>query len=147
MNFTKLRLAVFSIVRENDPHRESKLLQLKNWCLTFYILFKENGPIRLAFALAVLDDEDCWERTDSIHRIELNRRMVAKMLVRLPSWKGRTNPLQAIERFRIASWCCLEKDAVVAFEQCKREFDTIDDGASDLKEFVLILSSSRTWAD
>lgn len=147
MNFIELTRAVFSIVHKNDPHRESKLLQLRNWCSTFFILFKEDGPIRLSFVLGVLSDEDCWERTDTIYRIELNRRMVAKMLVRLPTWKGRTNPLKAIERFRVASWCCLEKDIVLAFEHCKREYKIINDSSDGLKELILILSTSTTCAN
>lgn len=147
MNFTELTNAVFSIVHENDPHRESKRLQLRNWCFTFFILFKEDAPIRLPFALSVLSNEKCWERTESIHRIKLNRRKVAKMLVCLPSWNGRPNPFQAIERFRIASWCCLEEDAILAFEQCKREFETTNDSVTSLKEFVQILSTSSIYAD
>lgn len=36
MDCDELRKAVFSIVKDDDPYKESKQLQLKNWCGAFW---------------------------------------------------------------------------------------------------------------
>lgn len=39
MDCDELRKAVFSIIKDDDPYKESKQLQLKNWCGAFLEIF------------------------------------------------------------------------------------------------------------
>lgn len=38
MDYDELRTAVFSTVKDDDPYKESKQLQLENWCGAFFFL-------------------------------------------------------------------------------------------------------------
>lgn len=146
MNFSEFKSAVFSIIQENDPYRESKELQLRNWCYSFFELLTNPGPPPLPFVLDVLSEEDCWENTDSIHRIELNRRKVAKKMIQVQSWTGKANTLPISERFRIASWCCLGADVVALFDHYKRQHGIKNYGAVGLKWFAKKLNR-EIWSD
>lgn len=80
MDCDELRQAVFSIVKDDDPYKESKQLQLKNWCGAFLEVFDSWGEAKLPFFLDILSNEECWEKTDAIHGIKLNRRVAAKKM-------------------------------------------------------------------
>lgn len=101
MFYDELCRKVLSIIKENDPHRASKKVHLERWILAFRGLFKGAGAERLPFFLDVLEDNDCWEETDTIHRIRLNRRVAARKMVQYRSWTGRTNPLNVFDRFQV----------------------------------------------
>jgi hypothetical protein len=88
MDLDDLTKVAFSIIKDNDPYKESKQLQLKNWCGAFLEIFDGWGKTKLPFFLDVLSNEECWEKTDTIHGIKLNRRIVAKKMIEPQSWKG-----------------------------------------------------------
>ncbi|MGL9757510.1 MAG: hypothetical protein ACR5LA_01325 [Wolbachia sp.] len=142
MDCDELRKAVFSIVKDDDPYKESKQLQLKNWCGAFLEIFDSWGEKKLPFFLDILSNEECWEKTDTIHGIKLNRRVVAKKMIEPKSSKGISNPLDDFDRYQVACWCCLEEDIISLFEHFKRE-DEINEGDSDaLKKLVKSVSGS-----
>lgn len=140
MDYDELREAVFSIVKDNDPCRVSKQLQLEDWCVAFLDLFDSWGETKLPFFLDVLSDEECWEKTDTIHGIKLNRRIAAKKMVEPQSWGGKSNPLNDFNRYRVACWCCLEGDIVALFEHFKRKRGIKDDDIAELRKLVESLS-------
>lgn len=142
MDFDELSKAVFSTIKDDDPYKESKQLQLKDWCGAFLPLFGSWGETKLPFFLDILSNEECWEKTDTIHGIKLNRRVVAKKMIEPQSWKGTNNPLDDFDRYQVACWCCLEEDVIALFEHFKQE-DEIKDGDSDaLKKLVKSVSGS-----
>ncbi|MFP3031491.1 MAG: hypothetical protein ACEY3M_10265, partial [Wolbachia sp.] len=143
MDCDELRKAVFSIVKDDDPYKESKQLQLENWCGAFLPLFGTWGETKLPFFLDVLSNEECWEKTDTIHCIKLNRRVVAKKMIESKSSKGISNPLDDFDRYQVACWCCLEEDIISLFEHFKQE-DKIKDGDSDAIK-KLVKSVSGNW--
>ncbi|WP_353275714.1 hypothetical protein [Wolbachia endosymbiont (group A) of Pipizella viduata] len=142
MDYDELKEAVFSIIKDDDPYKASKQLQVKNWCGAFLNLFDSWGETRLPFFLDVLSDKGCWEKTDTIHGIKLNRRIAAKKMVEPRSWKGTSNPLDDFERYQVACWCCLEEDIVALFEHFKQEDKIKDSDAASLKKLVKPVSGN-----
>ncbi|WP_353281270.1 hypothetical protein [Wolbachia endosymbiont (group A) of Andrena trimmerana] len=139
MDLDDLTKAAFSIIKDDDPYKESKQLQIRNWGRGYLETINTGN---LPFFLDILSDEECWEKTDTIHGIKLNRRIVAKKMIEPKSWKGTNNPLDDFDRYQIACWCCLEEDIITLFEHFKRE-DEIKDGDSDaLKKLVKSVSGS-----
>ncbi|MFT4314776.1 MAG: hypothetical protein AB3P11_06900 [Wolbachia pipientis] len=143
MDYDDLTKAAFSIIKDNDPYKESKQLQLKNWCGAFLPLFGSWGETKLPFFLDILSNEGCWEKIDTIHGIKLNRRVVAKKMIEPKSSKGISNPLDDFDRYQVACWCCLEEDIISLFEHFKQE-DKIKDGDSDAIK-KLVKSVSGSW--
>ncbi|OAM06474.1 MAG: hypothetical protein TV41_04045 [Wolbachia endosymbiont of Dactylopius coccus] len=142
MGCDELRKAVLSIIKDDDPYKESKQLQLKNWCGAFLEIFDSWGEKKLPFFLDILSNEEFWEKTDTIHGIKLNRRIVAKRMIEPKSSKGISNPLDDFDRYQVACWCCLEEDIISLFEHFKRE-DEINEVDSDaLKKLVKSVSGS-----
>lgn len=142
MDYDELRKAVFSIIKDDDPYKESKQLQLENWCGAFLPLFGTWGETKLPFFLDVLSNEECWEKTDTIHGIKLNRRIVAKKMIEPQSWKGTSNPLEDFYRYQVACWCCLEEDIVVLFEHFKQKHKVKDGDPNALKKLAKRVSGS-----
>ncbi|MFT4327817.1 MAG: hypothetical protein AB3P07_04350 [Wolbachia pipientis] len=142
MDLDDLTKVAFSIIKDDDPYKESKQLQLKNWCGAFLEVFDSWGEAKLPFFLNILSNEGCWEKTDTIHGIKLNRRLVAKKMIEPKSSKGISNPLDDFDRYQVACWCCLEEEIISLFEHFKQE-DEIKDGDSDaLKKLVKSVSGS-----
>lgn len=139
MDLDDLTKVAFSIIKDDDPYKESKQLQIKNWGRGYLETINTGN---LPFFLDILSDEECWEKTDTIHGIKLNRRVVVKKMIEPQSWKGTSNPLDDFDRYQVACWCCLEEDIISLFEHFKRE-DEIKDGDSDaLKKLVKSVSGS-----
>ncbi|VVC35096.1 Hypothetical protein CINCED_3A012376 [Cinara cedri] len=142
MDCDELRKAVFSIVKDDDPYKESKQLQLKNWCGAFLEIFDSWGEKKLPFFLDILSNEECWEKTDTIHGIKLNRRVVAKKMIEPQSWKGTSNPLEDFYLYQIACWCCLEEDIISLFEHFKQKHQVKDGDPDALKKLAKRISGS-----
>ncbi|WP_341817119.1 hypothetical protein [Wolbachia endosymbiont (group A) of Agelastica alni] len=139
MDLDDLTKAAFSIIKDDDPYKESKQLQIRNWGRGYLETINTGN---LSFFLDILSDEECWEKTDTIHGIKLNRRVVAKKMIESKSSKGISNPLDDFDRYQVACWCCLEEDIIALFEHFKQE-DKIKDGDSDaLKKLVKSVSGS-----
>ncbi|QJT94994.1 hypothetical protein HGO53_06650 [Wolbachia endosymbiont of Diaphorina citri] len=140
MDLDDLTKIAFSIIKDDDPYKESKQLQMRNWGRG-YLETINTGNI--SFFLDILSDKECWEKTDTIHGIKLNRRLVAKKVIEPQSWKGTSNLLKDFYLYQIACWCCLEEEIISLFEHFKQE-DKIKEGDSDaLKK--LVKSVSGNW--
>lgn len=140
MDMSELKAAVFSVIGENDPYKVSRELHLKNWCMAFLTLFDLDGQKRLPFILDVLLDEECWEKTDTIHRIKLNRRTTARKIVQSESPTGIENPLDHLERYKMACWCCLEDDIVTLFDYFRLHSHMKAKNKTELRRLVMFLN-------
>ena len=96
----------------------------------------------LPFFLDILSDEECWEKTDTIHGIKLNRIVVAEKMIEPQSWKRTSNPLDEFDHYQFVCWCCLEEVIIALFKYFKWE-DKIKGRDSDaLKKLVKSVSGS-----
>ncbi|QGT16279.1 hypothetical protein E0495_03300 [Wolbachia pipientis] len=139
MDLDDLTKAAFSIIKDDDPYKEYKQLQIKNWGRGYLEIINTGN---LPFFLDILSDEECWEKTDMIYGVKLNRRAVAKKMIEPKSWNGISNPLDDFDCYQVACWCCLEEDVISLFKHFKQE-DKIKDGDSDsLKKLVKSVSGS-----
>jgi len=111
---------VFSSIKEDDPYRASKLLQIEHWCYAHWDLITRIGKKWHNFFAQVLSSEDCWEKVNNLHGVRLNRQMVGKKLITTPD---SDNPFSRnrIKRYTIACECCLEEDIRAIFEERKEE--------------------------
>ncbi|QJT95003.1 hypothetical protein HGO53_01315 [Wolbachia endosymbiont of Diaphorina citri] len=121
---------LFSCIREDDPYRASKLLQIERWCYVNWHLHQRGGKKRHNFIAQVLSDEECWEKVNNLHRVKLNRQMVGKKLILPPD---SDNPFTDAKRYKIACECCLEEDVRALFEERKEEL--LAQGKSSLLEY------------
>lgn len=114
---------VFSSIKEDDPYRASKLLQIEHWCYAHWDLVTEVGEKWYNFIAQVLSSEDCWEKVNNLHGVRLNRQMVGKKLITPPD---SDNPFTVMRRYKIACECCLEEDIRAIFEERKEELSAQD---------------------
>lgn len=143
MFYDELKEAIFTIVKDNDPFRVSKQLQLEDWCLAFLDFFSIMSKNQhLPFFLDVLSEEECWEKTDTMQGVKLNRRIAAKKMVQLRSWRGKSFPADDFYRYQLSCWCCLEEDIITLFEHFKHEDKIKDDDIVSLKKLVKSVSGS-----
>ncbi|WP_264707160.1 hypothetical protein [Wolbachia endosymbiont (group A) of Acrocera orbiculus] len=142
MDLDDLTKAAFSIIKDDDPYKESKQLQVKHWCGAFLLLFDNWGETKLPFFLDVLSNGECWEKTDTIHGIKLNRRVAAKKMTEPQSWKGTSNPLEDFYLYQIACWCCLEEDIISLFEHFRQKHKVKDGDPDALKKLAKRISGS-----
>lgn len=82
------------------------------------------------------------KKTDTIHGIKLNRRVVAKKMIEPKSSKGISNPLEDFYLYQIACWCCLEKDIISLFEHFKQKHKVKDGDPDALKKLAKRISGS-----
>ncbi|WP_253303212.1 hypothetical protein [Wolbachia endosymbiont of Phyllotreta cruciferae] len=139
MDLDDLTKVAFSIIKDDDPYKESKQLQIKNWGRGYLETINTGN---LPFFLDILSNEECWEKTDTIHGIRLNRRIAAKKMIEPQSWKGTNNPLEDFYLYQIACWCCLEEDIISLFEHFKQKHKVKDGGPDALKKLAKRISGS-----
>ncbi|MFT4327477.1 MAG: hypothetical protein AB3P07_02490 [Wolbachia pipientis] len=109
---------LFSSVKEDDPYKASKLLQIERWCYAHWGLTTKIGKKWYNFLAQVLSDKECWEEVSSLHGVKLNRQMVGKKLIAPPD---SDNPFIRGKRYKIACECCLEDEIRAIFEERKEE--------------------------
>ncbi|WP_353287687.1 hypothetical protein [Wolbachia endosymbiont (group B) of Gerris lacustris] len=122
---------LFSSIKEDDPYRASKLIQIERWCYASWKIHAGYGEIRNNFLARVLSSEDCWEKVNNLHGVKLNGQMVGKKLI-APSSDSNPNPF-GTARYKIACDCCLEEDIRAIFEERKEEL--LAQGRSSLLEY------------
>ncbi|WP_265029754.1 hypothetical protein [Wolbachia endosymbiont (group A) of Philonthus cognatus] len=127
---------LFSSIKEDDPYRSSKLLQIERWCYAHWKIHEGYGHIRNNFLAQVLSSEDCWEKVNNLHGVKLNRQMVGKKLI-APGSDSNPNPF-GTDRYKIACRCCLEEDIIKMFENRKQERNV--ENEDSLKRLVSNLS-------
>ncbi len=124
---------LFSSVKEDDPYRASKLLQIERWCYAHWKLHQRNVEIGHNFIAQVLSSEDCWKKVNTLHEVKLDRHMVGKKLLVPKMSDGDVSPFSFSERYRIACECCLEDEIRAMFEERKEELSA--QGRSSLLEY------------
>ncbi|MFP3024699.1 MAG: hypothetical protein ACEY3K_18190 [Wolbachia sp.] len=139
MDLDDLTKVAFSIIKDDDPYKESKQLQIRNWGRGYLELINTRN---LPFFLDILSDKKCWEKADTIHGIRLNRRVAAKKMIEPQSWRGTNNPLDDFDRYQVACWCCLEEDIIFLFEHFKQKHKVKDGDSDALKKLAKTLSGS-----
>ncbi|MFT4327746.1 MAG: hypothetical protein AB3P07_03945 [Wolbachia pipientis] len=127
---------LFSSIKEDDPYRSSKLLQIERWCYAHWKIHKGYGHIRNNFLAQVLSDKECWKKIDGLHGVKLDRQMVGKKLI-APSSDSNPNPF-GTDRYKIACECCLEEDIIKIFEDYRRKRNV--ENEDSLKRLVSNLS-------
>lgn len=126
---------LFSSIKEDDPYRASKLLQIERWCYAHWNLHAKSGKKGHNFLAQVLSDKECWEKVDGLHGVKLNRQTVGKKLITPPD---SCNPFSEMETYKIACRCCLEEDIIKMFENRKQERNV--ENEDSLKRLVSNLS-------
>lgn len=122
---------LFLSIKEDDPYRASKLIQIERWCYANWKIHAGYGEIRNNFLAQVLSSEDCWEKVNNLHGVKLNGQMVGKKLIALSS-DSNPNPF-GTSRYKIACECCLEDEIRAIFEERKEELSA--QGRSSLLEY------------
>lgn len=90
---------LFLSIKEDNPYRASKLLQIKRWCYAHWKIHAGYGEIINNFLAQVLSSEDCWEKVYNLHGVKLNRQMVGK---NTPSSDNNPNPFFGTDRYKLA---------------------------------------------
>lgn len=122
---------LFSSIKEDDPYRASKLLQIERWCYAHWKIHAGYCDIRNNFLAQVLSDKECWKKIDGLHGVKLDRQMVGKKLI-APGSDSNPNPF-GTARYKIACECCLEDEIRAIFEERKEELSA--QGRSSLLEY------------
>ncbi len=122
---------LFSSIKEDDPYRASKLLQIERWCYAHWKIHAGYCDIRNNFLAQVLSDKECWKKIDGLHGVKLDRQMVGKKLI-APGSDSNPNPF-GTARYKIACECCLEEEIRAMFEERKEKLSA--KGDSSLLEY------------
>ncbi|MFP3032764.1 MAG: hypothetical protein ACEY3M_17170, partial [Wolbachia sp.] len=122
---------LFSSIREDDPYRASKLIQIERWCYAHWKIHAGYCGIRNNFLAQVLSDKECWKKIDGLHGVKLDRQMVGKKLI-APDSDSNHNPF-GTARYKIACECCLEEEIRAMFEERKEKLSA--KGDSSLLEY------------
>lgn len=109
---------LFSSVKEDDPYKASKLLQIERWCYTHSKIIERSGQKGHNLIAQVLSDKQSWEEVGGLHGVKLNRWEVGKRLTTLPD---SDNAFGRASRYKIACECCLEDEIRAIFEERKEE--------------------------
>ncbi|MGL9758041.1 MAG: hypothetical protein ACR5LA_04190 [Wolbachia sp.] len=117
---------LFSSIKEDDPYRASKLLQIERWCYAHWDLTTKIGKKWYNFFAQVLSSDDCWEKVNNLHVVKLNRQVVGKKLITPPD---SDNPFTVEGRYKIACECCLEDEIRAMFEERKEKLSAKGDGS------------------
>ncbi|WP_265044165.1 hypothetical protein [Wolbachia endosymbiont (group A) of Epagoge grotiana] len=120
---------LFSSIKEDDPHRASKLFQIERWCYANWRLHQKSGKKGRNFLAQVLSSEDCWKKVDNLHGVKLDRQMVGKKLI----VQNSNSPFSTDKRYEIACRYCLEEDIIALFEERKNKLSA--QGKSSLLEY------------
>ncbi|GHM58128.1 MAG: hypothetical protein sL5_03960 [Candidatus Mesenet longicola] len=106
-------------VKEDDPHKESKRLEIKKWYSVYWPLMESWGERKALFFQNVFSNKICWEVENASNQVTLNRYTIGKRLLILKAEDGQKNLLNLFDRYRIACWCCFEEEIKAIFEEFK----------------------------
>lgn len=108
---------LFSSIKEDDPYRASKLLQIERWCCTHSKIIERSGQKGRNLLAQVLSDKESWEEVGGLHGVKLNRRKVGRKFAVPDS----DNSFSRASRYKISCECCLEGEIRAIFEERKEE--------------------------
>lgn len=133
MQYEDVKRGFLSSVKEDDPHKSSKKLQIERWGRLWWSILHIGGRKHLEFVVQVLSDETCWDITNDLYGIKLNvKKIGAKLASVETTYTGQKNPLDRSERYRIACWCCFEEEIKFLFDK-----DTQNRGGADSEKDLI----------
>ncbi|MDD9335439.1 MAG: hypothetical protein PV347_05375 [Rickettsiaceae bacterium] len=120
MDYEDVQKILLTSIKEDDPHKGLKELEIKRWCIAYQVLFNRwNSIILPPFLKKILEGGDCWEFVDTSDHAKLNRYSLGKKLLTLKTEDGQKSLLDSFDRYRIACWCCFEDEIRAIFEEFK----------------------------
>ncbi len=120
MDYEDVQKILLTSIKEDDPHKGLKELEIKRWCIAYQVLFNRwNSIILPPFLKKILEGGDCWEFADTSDHAKLNRYSLGKKLLTLKTEDGQKSLLNSFDRYKIACWCCFEGEIRDIFEEFK----------------------------
>lgn len=109
MDYNKIEQGLISSISEDDAHKVSKQLQVKQWAKLYgNSLLRFSLSRTLNFVKQIISDEDCWDEVDSLEGVKLNRYEVGRKLLATTTPSGADNPFNNMQKYKVACWCCFE---------------------------------------
>ncbi|WP_419198878.1 hypothetical protein ACJZL3_02150 [Wolbachia endosymbiont of Rhagoletis cingulata] len=120
MGYENVQKVLLTSIKEDDPHKGLKELEIKRWCIAYQTLLnKWDSTIIPPLFKKVLEDETCWKIEDASGQIRLNRYAFGEKLLALKTLDGQRSLIRPFDRYRIACWCCFEDEIRAIFEEFK----------------------------
>lgn len=120
MGYENVQKVLLTSIKEDDPHKGFKELEVKRWCIAYQTLLnKWDGTIIPPLFKKVLEDETCWKIEDTSGQIRLNRYTLGEKLLALKTLDGQRSLIRPFDRYRVACWCCFEDEIRAIFEEFK----------------------------
>ncbi|WP_264688715.1 hypothetical protein [Wolbachia endosymbiont (group B) of Catoptria pinella] len=120
MDYKNVQKVLLTSIKENDPHKGFKELEIKRYCITYQTLLREwDRTIITPFIKEILESEICWKADDTLGYIKLDRYALGKKLLDLKTEDEQKSLLDSFDRYRIACWCCFEDEIRAIFEEFK----------------------------
>ncbi|QJT94911.1 hypothetical protein HGO53_06090 [Wolbachia endosymbiont of Diaphorina citri] len=120
MGYENVQKVLLTSIKEDDPHKGLKELEIKRWCIAYQTLLnKWDSTIIPPLFKKVLEDETCWKIEDASGQIRLNRYTFGEKLLALKTLDGQRSLIRPFDRYRIACWCCFEDEIRAIFEEFK----------------------------
>ncbi|OAB79364.1 hypothetical protein WSTR_05255 [Wolbachia endosymbiont of Laodelphax striatellus] len=120
MDYEDVQKILLASIKEDDPHKGFKGLEIKRYCIAYQALFNRwNSIILPPFLKEILESGTCWKIDDALGHVELDRYALGKKLLTLKTKDGQKPLLDSSDRYRIACWCCFEDEIRAIFEEFK----------------------------
>lgn len=120
MDYENVQRVLLTSIKEDDPHKGFKELEIKRYCIAYQTLLREwDRTIITPFIKEILESGTCWKIDDTLGHVELNRYALGKKLLALKIKDGQKPLLDSFDRYRIACWCCFEDEIRAIFEEFK----------------------------
>ncbi|MBC6686712.1 hypothetical protein H9I48_05895 [Wolbachia pipientis] len=124
MGYENVQKVLLTSIKEDDPHKGLKELEIKRWCIAYQTLLnKWDSTIIPPLFKKVLEDETCWKIEDASGQIRLNRYTFGEKLLALKTLDGQRSLIRPFDRYRIACWCCFEDEIRAIFEDLVKGCD------------------------
>ncbi|UPA55701.1 hypothetical protein MWH06_03750 [Wolbachia pipientis] len=120
MDYENVQRVLLTSIKEDDPHKGFKELEIKRYCIAYQTLLREwDRTIITPFVKEILESEICWKADDTLDHVKLDRYSLGKKLLGLKAEDGQKSLLDSFDRYRIACWCCFEDEIRAIFEEFK----------------------------
>lgn len=120
MDYKNVQRVLLTSIKEDDPHKGFKELEIKRYCIAYQTLLREwDRTIITPFIKEILESGTCWKIDDTLGHVELDRYALGKKLLTLKTEDGQKSLLDSFDRYRIACWCCFEDEIRAIFEEFK----------------------------
>ncbi|WP_353278501.1 hypothetical protein [Wolbachia endosymbiont (group A) of Udea olivalis] len=120
MDYEDVQKILLTSIKEDDPHKGFKGLEIKRYCIAYQGLFSRwNSIILPPFLKKILESKICWKVDDTLGYVKLDRYALGKKLLGLKTEDGQKSLLDSFDRYRIACWCCFEDEIRAIFEEFK----------------------------